>query len=111
MQFIAFDIETTGFLPKVDQIVEIAAVKFKGGEALESFSSLVNPKIAIPAGAAQIHGITDQMVANQPTIESVLEGFANFCGNDPLVAHNAPFDTEFIKVAPPPPVEPPELLD
>jgi len=97
MQFTAFDIETTGFLPRVDQIVEIAAVRFSNGKAVGSFSSLVNPRITIPMGAAQIHGINDDMVKDQPTIDVVLEKFAEFCGNDPMVAHNAPFDTEFIK--------------
>lgn len=97
MQYIAFDIETTGFLPRVDQIVEIAAVKFINGKPVESFASLVNPKIAIPPGAGRIHGITDEMVKDAPIIDEVLARFAEFCGTTPMVAHNAPFDTEFIK--------------
>jgi DNA polymerase-3 subunit epsilon len=97
MQFVAFDIETTGFLPHVDQIVEIAGVRFVNGKPAESFSSLVNPRVRIPPEAARIHGITDVMVKDMPVIEEVLEKFATFCANDPLVAHNAPFDTEFIK--------------
>ena len=97
MQYIAFDIETTGFLPRVDQIVEIAAVKFIDGNPDEAFSSLVNPKVPIPLGAAQIHGISDEMVKDQPVIEDVLVKFSEFCQGTPLVAHNAPFDTEFVK--------------
>lgn len=97
MQYIAFDIETTGFLPRVDQIVEIAAVKFIGGEPVESFASLVNPKITIPPGAGRIHGITDEMVKDSPLIDEVLAKFTEFCAGTPMVAHNAPFDTEFIK--------------
>jgi DNA polymerase-3 subunit epsilon len=97
MQYIAFDIETTGFLPRVDQIVEIAAVKFIDGKPVDKFSTLVNPQIAIPAGAARIHGISDEMVKDQPLIEPVLAAFAEFCGSTPLVAHNAPFDAEFAK--------------
>ncbi len=97
MQYIAFDIETTGFLPRVDQIVEIAAVKFAGGKPIESFSSLVNPKIAIPPGAGRIHGITDEMVKDSPLIDEILAKFSDFCTGTPMVAHNAPFDTEFIK--------------
>ncbi len=97
MQFIAFDIETTGFLPRVDQIVEIAAVRFLNGKPQDSFSTLVNPKIMIPAGAMRIHGISDEMVKTSPLIDEALEGFAEFCAADPMVAHNAPFDVEFIK--------------
>ncbi|CAM5999568.1 unnamed protein product [Sphagnum balticum] len=97
MHFIAFDIETTGFLPRVDQIVEIAGVRFENGIPVKTFSQLVNPKMLIPAGAMQVHGITDDMVKDMPSIDEVLERFAEFCGDTPLVAHNAPFDTEFIK--------------
>jgi DNA polymerase III subunit epsilon len=97
MQFIAFDIETTGFLPRADQIVEIAAVRFADGKPAGSFCTLVNPKVLIPPGAMKVHGITDEMVKNSPLVEEALEGFAEFCGSDVLVAHNAPFDVEFIK--------------
>jgi DNA polymerase-3 subunit epsilon len=97
MRFVAFDIETTGFLPRVDQIVELAGVRFVDGKPVESFAQLVNPKIMIPAGAAQVHGITDEMVKEMPTIAGVLERFTEFCAGDPLVAHNAPFDAEFLK--------------
>ena len=97
MQYVAFDIETTGFLPRVDQIVELAGVRFVDGKPTESFSKLVDPKISIPESAIQVHGITNEMVAGQALIEDVLNEFADFCGNDPLVAHNAPFDAEFLK--------------
>ncbi|MDZ4676456.1 MAG: 3'-5' exonuclease [Oligoflexia bacterium] len=97
MQFVAFDIETTGFLPHVDQIVEVAAVRFVNGKPVESYASLVNPKVRIPPEAARIHGITDEMVKDQPLIDKVLEEFSTFCASDPMVAHNAPFDTEFLK--------------
>jgi DNA polymerase-3 subunit epsilon len=97
MQYIAFDIETTGFLPRVDQIVEVAGVRFVDGKPVEAFSSLVNPMVSIPPGAMSVHGITDEMVKDQPLIEEVLLKFAEFCGSSPLVAHNAPFDMEFIK--------------
>ena len=97
MQFVAFDIETTGFLPRVDQIVEIAGARFSNGKLVETFKSLVNPRISIPANATRVHGITDEMVQAQPLVEEVLEKFAEFCASDVLVAHNAPFDTEFLK--------------
>jgi DNA polymerase-3 subunit epsilon len=97
MQFVAFDIETTGFLPRVDQVVELAGVRFADGKPVATFSKLINPKISIPASAIQVHGITNEMVTAQPAIDEILDEFADFCGNDPLIAHNAPFDAEFLK--------------
>lgn len=97
LTFVAFDIETTGFLPGVDQIVEIAGVRFSDGKLIESFSTLVNPGVPIPVTAQRVHGITDDMVKDQPHVEVALEKFAEFCRQDVMVAHNAPFDAEFIK--------------
>jgi len=97
MEYIAFDIETTGFLAGADQIVELAGVRFKEYQPVESFVALVDPGIEIPAGAQRIHGISNEMVKGKPSIEKVLEDFAAFCGDTPLVAHNAPFDAEFLK--------------
>ncbi|MBK9293623.1 MAG: 3'-5' exonuclease [Oligoflexia bacterium] len=97
MEFIAFDVETTGFLPGVDQIIEIAAVKFVNGKIHDSYSTLINPLAPIPAAATKVHGITDEMVKGKPIVEQALEGFTSFCGSSLMVAHNAPFDVEFIK--------------
>ncbi|HPI41168.1 MAG TPA: 3'-5' exonuclease [Pseudobdellovibrionaceae bacterium] len=94
--FIAFDVETTGTVPGVDQIVEIGAVKFVNGEPDALFTTLVNPQRTIPPGASAVNGITNDMVANKPLIESLLPAFAEFCADHVLVAHNAPFDTQFI---------------
>ncbi len=96
MRFIAFDLETTGFIPGVDQITEIAAVRFENGEPSEMFVTLVNPGKPIPEGAQRVSGITDEMVQDKPTIDTLLEPFADFCGSDILVAHNASFDFQFI---------------
>ncbi len=96
MQFIAFDLETTGIQPKSDAIVEIGAVRFDGAEPVGSFCSLINPGRPIPPEASAVNGITDEMVADQPAVETVLADFAAFCGDLPLVAHNAPFDFKFL---------------
>jgi DNA polymerase-3 subunit epsilon len=96
MQFIAFDLETTGIQPKTDAIVEIGAVRFDGAEPAGSFCSLINPGRPIPPEASAVNGITDEMVADQPAVETVLADFAAFCGDLPLVAHNAPFDFKFL---------------
>jgi len=96
MQYIAFDLETTGFLPGVDQIVEIGAVRFSNGEPLAKFCTLINPRRTMPEAASRVSGITDEMLVGQPFIEDVLPHFAEFCGDDVLVAHNAAFDTQFL---------------
>jgi len=96
MEFIAFDLETTGIQPKTDAIVEIGAVHFNGTEPGEAFSTLINPGRPIPPEASAVNGITDDMVADQPVIETVLSNLADFCGDLPLVAHNAPFDYKFL---------------
>lgn len=96
MRFIAFDLETTGTVPGVDQIVEIGAVRFIDGQPEAIFATLINPGRPIPPGASAVNGITDDMVIGKPSVESILPSFAEFCGDDPLVAHNAPFDSQFL---------------
>ncbi len=96
MEFIAFDLETTGFRPDHERIVEIGAVKFRGREVIASTNWLVNPGKTIPIFAARVHGISDAMVADAPEIADILPQFIQFIGNAPLVAHNAPFDTKFL---------------
>lgn len=97
MDFIAFDLETTGTVASVDQIVEIGAVRFVHGQIEATYSTLVYPRRSIPAGASAVNKIYDDMVVGKPVIEDLLESFADFCGDLPLVAHNAPFDAQFLK--------------
>lgn len=96
MRFIAFDLETTGTVPGVDQIVEIGAVRFINGQPEAIFATLIDPLRMIPPGASAVNGIYDDMVKGKPTIETILPSFAEFCGDDILVAHNAPFDSQFL---------------
>jgi len=96
MRFIAFDLETTGTVPGVDQIVEIGAVCFNDGLVESVFSTLVDPQRSIPPGASAVNGITDDMVAGKPKIEQLLPAFADFCQDLPMIAHNAPFDAQFL---------------
>ncbi len=98
MDFIAFDIETTGTVAGVDKIIEIGAVKFIDGQVDSVFATLIDPKRDIPIEATQVNKITQEMVQGMPLIEDILEPFSLFCGDLPLVAHNAPFDFGFLLV-------------
>ncbi len=96
MEFVAFDLETTGTRLSEHRIVELGAVRFEGGKALEGFVHLINPQVPIPPDASAVNGITDEMVKGKPHIEQVLGEFSEFCRDLPLVAHNAPFDYKFL---------------
>lgn len=96
MKFVAFDLETTGTNPREDMIVEVGAVLFDGSTAIKGFGVLVDPGRSIPPDASAVNGITDEMVRGKPSIRDVLADFAEFCGDLPLVAHNAPFDYKFL---------------
>ena len=95
--FIVFDIETTGFSAKNDAITEIGAVKVVNGEIVDRFSTFVNPKRPIPFRIEELTHISDAMVVNAPVIEEVLPKFLDFCEDYIIVAHNAGFDTGFIR--------------
>ncbi len=95
--FIVFDLETTGFSPIKDKIIEIGAVKVEKGKITEKFSTFVNPQIPIPFKITQLTSITDAMVMDAPPIEEVLPRFLEFVGDGVLVAHNASFDVSFIE--------------
>ncbi len=95
--FVVFDLETTGLSPQRDKIIEFGAVKIVNGEITERFSSFVNPKMPIPYKIEELTGINDAMVAKADTIEAVLPRFLDFCADSVAVAHNAAFDTGFIK--------------
>lgn len=96
MRFIAFDTETTGTVPGVDALVEIGAVRFNNGIVDAVFSTLIDPKRPIPPAASKVNGITSDMLVGKPTIDKLLEPFAEFCADDPIVAHNASFDAQFL---------------
>ena len=95
--YIVFDIETTGFSSIRDRIIEIGAVKVVNGEIVDRFSTFVNPERPIPFEITNLTSITDQMVMEYPTIETILPQFLEFVGGGVLVAHNAGFDVGFIE--------------
>ena len=94
--YVVFDIETTGFSPVKNKIIEIGAVKVAGGEIVDRFSTFVNPGVPIPFRIEQLTSISDEMVMDAPPIETVLPEFLRFCDGAVFVAHNAGFDMSFI---------------
>jgi DNA polymerase-3 subunit epsilon len=96
--FCVVDLETTG-AAESDAITEVGAVKVRGGQVVGEFQTLVNPQSHIPALVAVLTGITDQMVADSPSLGHVLPTFLAFAEGTVLVAHNAPFDVGFLRRA------------
>ena len=95
--FVVFDIETTGFSPVENRIIEIGAVKVENGKITDRFSEFVNPEVPIPFRIEQLTSISDAMVIKAETIEKILPRFLAFCEGAVLVAHNAAFDVSFIE--------------
>lgn len=95
--YVVFDLETTGFSPKNDKIIEIGAVKVKNGKIIDSFSEFVNPRRPIPYKITELTGISDDMVRYSDSIDFVLPRFMDFIGDAAVVAHNASFDCSFIE--------------
>lgn len=95
--FVVVDLETTGGRTADSAITEIGAVKVRGGEVLGEFGTLVDPGGPVPPFIAVLTGITDAMLVGAPKPAEVLPSFLEFATGAVLVAHNAPFDTGFLK--------------
>jgi DNA polymerase-3 subunit alpha (Gram-positive type) len=98
-EFVAFDLETTGLSQRKDRIIEIGAVLMKDGKEIDRFQTFVDPGCRIQAETTTITGITNDMVKGAPSISEALPKFIEFVGDHILVAHNADFDTGFIREA------------
>ncbi len=96
-EFVAFDLETTGLSSRTDRIIEIGAVILKNGEEIDRFQTFVDPERTLERKIVDLTGITDEMLQGAPKIEEVLPKFLDFIGDRVLVAHNADFDTGFIR--------------
>ncbi len=94
--YIAFDFETTGLSPENDRIIEIAAIKFEGGEAVDRFVTLVNPERQIDSFITDITGISNAMVSDAPVERNIVDDILDFMEDYPLVAHNISFDINFL---------------
>ena len=96
---VVFDIETTGFSPVTNEIIEIGAVKICNGEITDRFSVFVKPSKSIPKRIAELTGINNELVEDAEAINVILPRFLEFVEGSILVAHNSSFDISFIKEA------------
>ena len=94
--FIAFDTETTGLDAAVGKIVEIGGVKFDRRGIIARYNVLINPQMPMPEEAGKVNGITDAMLKDKPVIAAIFPDFLEFTGTGILVAHNAPFDINYV---------------
>ncbi len=95
--FVVFDLETTGFSPEKNKIIEIGAVKVEDGKITDKFSTFVNPQTPIPFEIEKLTSINDEMVMGAPLIADALPQFMEFSAGAVMVAHNADFDMSFIR--------------
>ena len=94
--FCALDTETTGLKPTEERIIEIGAVKFDKSGVLETFSTLVNPRVLIPPFCQELTGITNKMVFGQKEFHEIAPELLKFLDSTIIVAHNAQFDLRFV---------------
>lgn len=102
VEFVVLDLETSGSAPHLGAgITEIGAIRIKGGEVLDTFSTLINPGHAIPTYITALTGIDDYTVKTAPVISEVISSLIDFVGGEEsvFVAQNAPFDLSFVKAA------------
>ena len=93
---IVLDVETTGLDHTKEKIIEFAGLKLVNGEIVEEFQTLINPEQHIRYSSINIHGITEEMVADAPKTHEIMPKIFDFIGEYPIVAHNAIFDFNFL---------------
>ncbi|MBQ3177562.1 MAG: exonuclease [Clostridia bacterium] len=96
LDYVLLDLETTGLDPLYDEIIEFAALRIRDGSVSNVFQTLIKPSNEIPDYITELTGITNEMVADSPSIEEVINDIYDFIGNDIVVAHNSHFDINFL---------------
>lgn len=94
--YVSIDIETTGLDPKYCEIIELGALRVENGNPIDRFNMLVKPSEPLDPFITELTGITDEMLANSPSIEKALPLFLDFIGENVLIGHNVNFDINFI---------------
>ncbi|MYW75354.1 DEDD exonuclease domain-containing protein, partial [Pseudonocardia sp. SID8383] len=97
--FCVVDLETTGGSHRTDAITEVGAVAVRGGSRISELGTLVDPGVRVPADITRLTGITNAMLHDAPPLGAVLPSVLDMLRGSVLVAHNAPFDTGFLKAA------------
>jgi len=98
LSLVAFDTETSGPYPLGNEIVEVGLVKWENGKEISSFEQLIKPQKKMKQEVIDIHGITNEMVSEAPSIKDVIRQVRDFIGESVLLAHHAPFDLGFLVV-------------
>ena len=96
IDYTIIDLETTGFIPGKDKIIEFAAIKVRNGVIVDEIQQLFNPEISISSTIKKITGINDDTVINAPLIENKLKNLIDWVGDDIVVGHNVNFDIDFL---------------
>ena len=98
-EFIALDVEATGLSPERDRLIEIGAARMKGDQILDRYTTFVNPECRLSTTIIELTGITDEMLVGAPSEREAIQGFLDFAGDLPIVAHNANYDMGMMKAA------------
>ena len=96
VEFVVLDTETTGLRPGPDRVIEVAGIRLRGGEVVDSFQSLLNPNRRLPPFIVQFTGITQEMVSRAPTAAQIFPDFLRFIEGAIIVGHNVGFDIGFL---------------
>lgn len=96
-EYVVVDLETTGLDPyKGCEIIEIGITEIINDKIVRNYSRLIKPKRGIPQFIEELTNISNEMVANEKSLEEVLPKFRDYIGNKTIIAHNAKFDLKFL---------------
>ena len=91
------DLETTGLSADYERIIEVGVVKIKNCKVINTFQEFINPEKRIKSAITSLTGITNNMVKDSDRSSRVMPRLKSFLGDDPIIAHNAAFDSRFYK--------------